>query len=135
MMYEFKEQDARNFARNLRIRTQERNGQLHFDRCPYCNGSRSNKNERCFAIDLRTGMFKCLRASCGVTGNMITLSRDFDFSLGAETDEYYRPKKQYRRLKTPEKQIVPKDPAIAYLGSRGITAEIAHRYEITIQNQ
>ena len=135
MMYEFKERDAYAFARHIGNRTQARNGQLHFDRCPYCGGSKGNNNEHCFAIDLRTGQFKCLRASCGVSGNMITLSRDFDFSLGAETDEYYRPRKKYRRLPTPQKPFVPKDPAIHYLESRGISGEVARKYEITVQSE
>jgi archaellum biogenesis ATPase FlaH len=64
---------------------------------------------------------------------MVTLSKDFDFSLGYETDEYYRPKKTYRKLKTPDKPITPKSPAIAYLESRGISKEVAERYEITTQ--
>ncbi len=133
MMYEFKERDAYALARHVGIHTQARNGQLHFDRCPYCGGSKGNNNEHCFAIDLRTGQFKCLRASCGVSGNMITLSRDFDFSLGTEADEYYRPRKKYRRLPTPKKPYVPKDPAIRYLESRGISGETARRYEITVR--
>lgn len=133
MMYEFKADDAYRFAKHLGIHHQARNGQLHFYKCPYCNGSKSNKNENVFAIDLRTGMFKCLRASCGVTGNMITLSRDFDFSLGTEADEYYRPRKKYRTLPTPKKPYVPKDPAIRYLEGRGISGEIAHKYEITVR--
>ncbi len=134
-MYEFKADDAYRFAKHLGIRCQVRNGQLHFYKCPYCNGSKSNGNNEVFAIDLKTGMFKCLRASCGVTGNMITLSRDFDFSLGTEADEYYRPRKKYRRLPTPKKPYVPKDPAIRYLESRGISDEVAHKYEITVQSE
>ncbi len=135
MMYEFKADDAYRFAKHLGIHHQAKNGQLHFYKCPYCNGSKSNGNNEVFAIDLKTGMFKCFRASCGVTGNMITLSRDFDFSLGTEADEYYRPRKKYRRLPTPKKPYVPKDPAIRYLESRGISGETAHKYEITVQSE
>lgn len=134
MMYEFKADDAYKFAKHLGIHYQERNGQLHLYKCPYCNGNKSNGNPNCFAIDLKTGMFKCLRTSCGVSGNMITLSRDFDFSLGTEADEYYRPRKKYRELKTTKKPFVPKDPAIRYLESRGISGETAHKYEITVRN-
>ena len=134
-MYEFKERDAYRFSQHVGITAQTRNGQLHFYKCPYCNGSKNNGNPDCFAIDLKTGMFKCLRASCGVTGNMITLSRDFDFSLGTETDEYYRPRKKYRKLPTPKEPYVPKDPAIRYLESRGVSGETAHKYEITVQNK
>ncbi len=134
-MYEFKERDAYRFSQHVGITAQTRNGQLHFYKCPYCNGSKNNGNPDCFAIDLKTGVFKCFRASCGVTGNMITLSRDFDFSLGTETDEYYRPRKKYRKLPTPKEPYVPKDPAIRYLESRGVSGETAHKYEITVQNK
>lgn len=65
---------------------------------------------------------------------MINLSKDFDFSLGTEADEYYRPRKKYRRLKTPPKPIEPKDPAVRYLKSRGILPAVASIYEITTQN-
>lgn len=129
MYYEFKEQDAYAFARHVGIRARQRGHNLHFTTCPYC---RSTKDKETFAIDLETGKFKCLRASCGVSGNMIQLSRDFDFSLGEMNDEYYRPKKRYKRLPTPKEAIIPKDGAIAYLESRNISAEIARKYEITV---
>lgn len=134
-MYEFKEQDAFDFARHVGIEARPHGGELFFKTCPYCRPRPTKGNVRTFSINLTTGQFKCLRASCGVSGNMVTLSRDFDFSLGNETDEYYRPRKQYRRLKTPEKPIVPKDTAVSYLESRGISASVARRYEITTQNQ
>lgn len=129
MLYEFKEADAYAFARHVGIRAKQRGHNLHFQTCPYC---RSTKDKDTFAIDLDTGQFKCLRASCGVSGNMIQLSRDFDFSLGYAVDEYYRPKKKYKRLPTPKEPIVPKDKAVAYLESRGISAEVAKKYEITV---
>ena len=131
-MYQFKESDVWDFARYIGAKTRQIGDNLHFEICPYC---KSQKDKRTFAISLKTGQFKCLRASCGVTGNMIQLSRDFDFSLGTETDEYYRPRKQYRKLKNPDKPIIPKDPAVKYLESRGIPGEITCRYEITVQNQ
>ena len=74
-----------------------------------------------------------MRASCGVSGNMVTLAKDFDFSLGNTFDEYYRPRKQYKKLKTPEKPITPKPKAVEYLESRGISEEVAKIYEITVQ--
>lgn len=134
-MYEFKESDAWDFARSQGIEAKPAGEQLHFKICPYCRPKPTKGNTRTFSINLKTGQFKCLRESCGVTGNMITLSRDFDFSLGNDVDEYYRPKKQFKRLKTPKEPIIPKDPAIAYLESRGISREIAKKYEITTQTE
>ena len=46
-------------------------------------------------------------------------------------DEYYRPKRQYRRFKTPAEPNKPKEPAVVYLESRGISAAVAEQYEIT----
>lgn len=132
-LYEFKQEDAYDFARYVGIKASLRGDELIFRTCPYCKPGNTKGNQNTFSINLKTGQFKCLRASCGVSGNMITLSRDFDFSLGNEVDEYYRPKKQYRRLKTPEKPIIPKDPAVKYLESRGISEGVAKKYEITTQ--
>ena len=133
-MYEFKEQDAYDFVRHIRAKVIPLGDELRFKQyCPYCNGG-NKRDKDTFSISLKTGQFKCLRQSCGVTGNMIQLSRDFDFSLGNETDEYYRPRKQYKRLKTPQKPISPKEPAVKYLQSRGISEDVAKQYEITVQN-
>ena len=132
-LYEFRADDAFAFARHVGIEAKPHNGELFFKTCPYCKPRPTKGNTQTFSINLQTGQFKCLRASCGVSGNMITLSRDFDFSLGNEADEYYRPRRQYRKLKTPKEPIRPKEAAVRYLESRGIPAEIAHRYEITTQ--
>lgn len=131
--YEFKEQDAFDFARHVHAETNVRNGELFFKICPYCNPKPTRDNVKSFSINLTTGRFKCFRASCGVQGNMITLAKDFDFSLGNEVDEYYQPKKQYRKFKKKEKPIEPKPEAIQYLESRGISEEVAKEYEITVQ--
>lgn len=131
--YEFKPEDAWRFAKAVGIKCFERNGELHFKKCPYCGG-RSN-DKKTFAISLNTGQFKCLRESCGVKGNMIKLGDDFSdvFSLGTTVDEYYKPKKQFKTFKKPEAPIEPKDPALKYLQSRGIGEGIAKKYQITVQ--
>lgn len=134
-MYEFKERDAFDFARHIHAQTREHNGELFFRLCPYCNPKPSRDNLSTFSINLNTGQFKCLRASCGASGNMLTLSRDFDFSLGSEIDEYYRPRRQFRKMKTPEKPIQPKPEAIRYLTGRGISGEVIERYQITVQTE
>ena len=131
--YEFKPQDAYDFARFIGIKSFERNGELHLMKCPMCGNNTTDK--KTFAISLKTGQFKCLRESCGYSGNMITLSKDFDFSLGNTVDEYFKPKKKYKDLKTPSKPIEPKQPALAYLKSRGIGEEVAKKYQITVQTE
>lgn len=131
--YEFKEQDAYDFARHVGVEVKSHNRELFFKICPYCRPRATKDNVRSFSINLETGQFKCLRASCGVQGNMITLSKDFDYSLGNEVDEYYRPKRQFRKMKTPEKPIEPKVEAITYLTGRGISEEVIKKYQITVQ--
>ena len=130
--YEFKRQDAFDFAQYVHIKTYERGDELHFDRCPYCRDT--TKDKKTFAINLINGTFKCLRASCGVSGNMIRLSQDFGFSLGNEIDEYFTPKKPKKKFKKPDKPIEPKPPAIEFLQSRGISEDTARKYEITTQS-
>ena len=132
-LYEFRADDAFAFAWHVGIEAKPHNGELFFKTCPYCKPRPTKGNTQTFSINLQTGQFKCLRASCGVSGNMITLSRDFDFSLGNEADEYYRPRRQYRKLKTPKEPIRPKESAVGYLEGRGIPAEVAPRYESTPQ--
>lgn len=132
-VYEFNPDDAYNFARHVGIDVKEHGSELFFKTCPYCKPRATRGNVRTFSINLKTGQFKCLRASCGISGNMVTLSKDFDFSLGNEVDEYYRPKKKYKRLKQPKEAIKPKPEAIQYLESRGISEEVAKKYEITVQ--
>ncbi len=134
-MYEFKERDAFEFASFVHAQVHERHGELFFKLCPYCNPKPTRDNLNSFSINLKTGQFKCLRASCGITGNMITISKDFDFSLGSEADEYYCPRRQFRKIKTPEKPIEPKPEAIQYLNGRGISEKIIRKYQITIQTE
>lgn len=133
-IYDFRSDDAFAFAREQGIKAKIKNGELHMYDCPYCHGA-GHGDKYTFSINLSTGQFKCLRESCGVTGNMITLSRDFDFSLGNEADEYYRPKRKFRKLKQKKDPIIPKEPAVSYLESRGIPEDIASRYEITTQTE
>lgn len=130
--YQFNRDDAFRFARHVNIPASPRGKELKFTKCPYCGQNTDDKNT--FAINLDNGTFNCLRATCGAKGNMITLSRDFGFSLGNEVDEYYKPRRQFRRFKKPEEPIVPKDPAVKYLQSRGISERVARLYEITVQS-
>lgn len=134
-MYEFKVQDAYDFARHVHAQVNEHNGELFFKTCPYCNPKPTRDNIKSFSINLETGQFKCLRASCGAHGNMVVLAKDFDFSLGSEVDEYYKPRKKFKTLKQPKQKIIPKPPALEYLKNRGIQPWVAEKYQITVQNE
>lgn len=132
-IYEFKKQDAYDFARHVGAKANTKGDELFFKICPYCHG-KGVGNDNSFSINLRTGQFKCFRDGCGAQGNMITLSKDFDFSLGFQVDEYFTPKKTYRSLPKPKKPIEPKPEAIKFLESRGISEAVAKKYQITVQD-
>ena len=134
--YTFKREDAYEFARASGIQTKQRGDELQFLYCPYCNGGK-NKDKYSFAINLVSGQFKCLRSSCSVSGNMLTLAAEFSwFSLGNDVDAYYQTgrQKKYRQFKQMQ-AIKPKPAAITYLESRKITAATAEKYQITVQSK
>ena len=131
-IYEFKLEDAKRFASEQGIKTGERGDELHFLKCPYCGNKTNQKNS--FSINVRTGQFKCLRASCGAHGNMLTLARDFNFSLGNDVDEYYNSRKRFKQIHRKE-YPTPTPAAIAYLEGRGISKKTIQKYHITSQKK
>lgn len=135
-LYEFKAEDLDRFRAAINLSysdTRQRGDELQLRECPYCH---AQHDAWTFAINCRTGTFNCKRASCSVKGNMITLARDFGFSLGRDTDEYEHTGtwKRFKTFKEPLKEIESKDPAIEYMKSRGISEEIVRRYEITTKS-
>lgn len=129
-LYQFKPDDARRFARQSGIEYWESDDEIHFKYCPYCRGG-DKPDTKTFSISLQNGAFNCKRGKCGMKGNMITLSRDFDFfSLGNGIDDYYQ--KRERFAKFVRHKIETKDRAIEYMQSRGIPEDITRKYEITI---
>ena len=127
-MYKFQKEDAKRFAREQGIRAKVVGNELRFDKCPYC---KSSKDKDTFAINLETGMFKCMRASCAAHGNMVTLHKDFGFSLGSEANEYYDRTRSFRTFPKKEKPV-PKDEALKYMASRGISENTCKNYNITV---
>lgn len=117
------------FARQQRTKTKMRGDEMIFLRCPYCGTAYKGDKEK-FAINIRTGAFNCMRASCGAKGNLWTLHKDFGLDLGSDVTEYERPRYSWKRFKV-KKPIEPTEPAIEYLhGKRGISEEVIRRYEI-----
>ncbi len=126
MKYEFKEQDAFDFARKIGARTREHGKELFFSECPYCH---SKKDKETFSINLKNGQFSCFRSSCGASGNFVTLAKDFNFSLGSDFDRYYSNKQEFRKFKV--KEVKTTDVAVEYMKSRGISEKTTKKYEIS----
>lgn len=128
--YKPKEDEVYRFAEYMHAKTKQSGDNLSFRVCPYCkNDKRGNLYK--FAINVVTGQFNCLRDGCGASGNMITLAKDFGFSLGSEIDERLNPQKKYKTYRLPKEPIKPKSAAVKYLENRGISQAIAERYQIT----
>ena len=121
-MYEFKRSDVFDLAMFMGAEVKEKGNELFFKRCPRCGGGASGDRET-FSVNLVNGAFKCFRASCDYHGHFVELARDFGFRLEDENQKKYR--------KLPQKKIETKPAAVAYLESRGISAEIAKKYAIT----
>lgn len=130
-LYEFKKEDAFHFADMVYGGKKQKGNELEFQLCPYCKGG-GKKDKGTFSINLKTGQFECKRSSCGMKGNMITLSRDFNFSISDEVDRYYNRNDYNNRFKSFRKaHIETKDGAVKYLFERGISENICRKYEIT----
>ena len=131
-IYKFQPEDAERFARDRGIRTRKRGNEMQLAACPYCGSGKSRKDQYTFSINLLTGSFNCPRSTCNAKGNMLTLARDFDFSLGNDVDEYYEPRRQFRNLrKYPAPETRPE--AVEYLERRGISRKITEAYSITVR--
>ena len=119
MGYEYKADDVFSFRSAMGAETRQKGNEREFKDCPYCGGNK--KDQYSFSINLETGAFCCLRASCGKQGHFIELARDFNFPL------FDAEPKRYRKLKQVE--ITVRDPAIEYLKTRGISEATAKKYE------
>lgn len=128
-IYEFKAEDAERFGFERGISVKRIGDELQFKECPYCHGG-DRKDKYTFAINLKTGRNNCKRASCGAHGNMITLARDFGFSLGRDIDEYYSESKRFRRIHRKDKPL-PVDEVTAFFNGRGISTETVQKYNLT----
>lgn len=129
------EEAAYRFANFINHEAKQRGRELLFRKCPYCGNNTDKTNK--FSINLDTGVFNCFRGSCGAHGNMITLSRDFDFRISDEIDRYINRgdySSRFKVFKDAHRKIESKDKAVEYLKGRGISEEICRKYEITMQN-
>lgn len=133
-LYQFRPDDARRFAIERGITTKESGKELRFKYCPYCNGGKKQEAWK-FAINLETGAFNCKRGSCGATGNMLTLHKDFDFSLGSTVDGYFSNRSKRFRDLTKYPRPTPKPDAVKYMLARGISQEVTEQYGITVQSE
>ena len=117
--------DLLGFAEYIGAEIKEKGKDMFFRYCPKCGSSAPKDDEWKFSVNWKTGAFGCLRGSCGYHGHFVELCRDFGYKLGMDAE------REYRQFPQPEKRIVPRESAIAYLESRGISRASAEKYEVT----
>lgn len=122
MSYELKQEDIYGFISFIGAETKNKGDEIQFGYCPYCNGG-SSKDKWTFSLNAKNGLFNCVRGKCDRKGHFVQLARDFEYNLGTDN--------KYVEFPQPEKRIIPKESAIAYLEGRGISRETAEKYQVT----
>lgn len=125
MKYEMNMDDLNGFIEYIGAETKTKGKDVFFRYCPKCGSSAPKDDEWKFSVNYKTGAFGCLRGSCGYHGHFIEMCRDFGYKIGLDAEQ------QYVQFPQPKNRIVPRDSALAYLKNRGISKEIAERYEVT----
>ena len=125
MKYTMNMDDLNGFIEFIGAETKQKGKDVFFRYCPKCGSSAPKDDEWKFSVNYKTGAFGCLRGSCGYHGHFVELCRDFGYKIGLDAEQ------QYVQFPQPKGRIVPRESAIAYLEGRGISREIAERYEIT----
>lgn len=125
MKYVMSRDDLNGFIEFIGAETEEKGKDVFFRFCPKCGSSAPKDDEWKFSVNWKTGAFGCLRGSCGYHGHFVELCRDFGYKLGMDAE------KEYKQMPQPPGRIIPRESAIAYLESRGISRATAERYEVT----
>lgn len=118
--------DVKAFADFMGITTKEHGDELAFKQCPSCHGG-THGDEYTFCINMRTGAANCVRESCHYHGHFVEVCRDYNYPLDMGVA------REYKILPQPSQKIQPRQQAIDYLKSRGISAVTANDYEITVR--
>lgn len=124
MGYRFQTDDVYGLASKLGAEVREKGNELFFRLCPYCHGG-ERRDRDTFSVNLDNGTFHCFRSGCGKSGHFVEMARDFEYPLDFGNTH----RRQYRAL--PQKPFDIREPAMAYLASRGISRDVAQRYKIT----
>lgn len=127
MRYEMNRDDLFGFISFIGAETKQKGKDILFRYCPKCGNNCPKDDEWKFGVNWKTGAFGCLRGSCGYHGHFVELCRDFGYRIGIEAEQEYTKFPQ----PTAERRIVVRDSALAYLSGRGISKEIAEKYQVT----
>ena len=125
MKYVMNRDDLNGLIEYIGAETKTKGKDVFFRYCPKCGSSAPKDDEFKFSVNWQTGAFGCLRGSCGYHGHFVELCRDLGYKLGMDTEQ------EYKQFPQPDRKIVPRESALAYLANRGISKETAERFEVT----
>ena len=125
MKYNMSLDDLNGFIEFIGAETKTKGKDVWFRRCPKCGDTAPKDDDWKFSVNWKTGAFGCLRGSCGYKGHFVELCRDFGYKIGMDVEQ------EYAKFPQPNRRIEPRDTALAYLSARGISREVAGKYEVT----
>ena len=125
MRYVMNMDDLNGFVEFIGAETKIKGKDMFFRFCPKCMSSTPKEDEWKFSVNWKTGAFGCFRSTCKYHGHFVELCRDYGYKIGMEVEQ------EYTQFPQPKEKIKPRESALAYLSGRGISAEIAERYEVT----
>ena len=101
--------------------------------CPFCNGGR-NQDKGTFAFNTETGVYNCLRGSCGESGNVRKLAKFLGLQEGGYMQQDYfretrKPKKIYKKPEVETNGLT--EQIINYFKLRGISKETLIKNKVT----
>ena len=129
MSYLFTESEIDRLIKFTNAKVRNKGDEVEFTYCPICHGG-EHQDKYTFAVNRSTGMFKCMRSSCGKQGSFYTLAKE----VGLPVEFSTKRKSQKTYAKLPQRKIsdiAVRDNAIAYLNGRGIPETITRQYGIT----
>ena len=122
--YVMNEDDLWGLVASLGVKTKIHGDEVQFEYCPYCHGGQK-RNRWTLGVNRKTGAYGCFKGSCEKHGHFVQLCRDFGYELVDPANI------KYANFPQPERRIIPRESALAYLKDRGISKETAERYSIT----
>lgn len=113
---------AQEFAKKHLGHFNVKGNEIQSELCPFCKGG-SHNDKYTFAINYEKNTYNCKRGSCGKTGTLYQILKEFGEIQESQV------KKEYKKPVT--KTISPTQQVRKYLESRGISKKTQDKYDIT----
>lgn len=98
--------------------------------CPFCNGG-SNKDKETFSFNKSTGLYNCLRGSCGQAGNAYQLAKHLGIETQSKTTYFANTRKEKVYTKPPWHNSGLSQKILDYFKLRGISEKTLAENKIT----